>query len=123
MEKIKLRLVEAIEVFDIDLIKEILHKSFESDELENNFINKLYISFNEFKEFGDTKLISSAGKCGSCDKRKGGYLFVGNNSNNYMSFIISKNKRGIEIFKCSSFNCFERNINLKSNMFDKENPF
>ncbi|WP_430399924.1 hypothetical protein [Flavobacterium sp.] len=123
MEKIKLRLVGAIEVFDIDLIKEILHKSFESNELDNNFINKLYISFNEFKEFGDTKLISSAGKCGSCDKRKGGYLFVGNNSNNYMSFIISKNKRGIEIFKCSYFNCFERNINLKSNMFDMENPF
>ncbi|MFN4152876.1 MAG: hypothetical protein ACK4IX_18175 [Candidatus Sericytochromatia bacterium] len=117
------RLVKSIEVFEIDLIKEILHQKFNSEEAENIFMNKLIESFDEFKEFGDTKLISSAGKCGSCDKRRGGYLFVGDISNNYVSFIISKKKQGIEIYKCSSFKCLENTANLKLNLFDKDNPF
>lgn len=123
MDNIIMRLVRSIEVFDIDLTREILHQKFYSEEAENVFIDKLNESFDEFKDFGDTKLISLAGKCGSCDKRRRGYLFVGDKSNNYISFIISKKKKGIEIFKCSSFVCFEIIANLKLNIFDKDNPF
>lgn len=82
--KIKLsNQVEAIKYFiqkmDIEMIDAFLDKNKTYQDFEKSiFIDKLQVAFEEFKERGDTFLISIEGRCNGCDISKTGFSFVGN---------------------------------------------
>ena len=58
------------------------------DWIRNEFILKLERIMKRFEAAGDTYLNAVQGSCGgSCAKGQNGYLFIGNNSKNYMNLL------------------------------------
>ena len=58
------------------------------DWKRNEFILKLERVMEKFEADGDTYLNAVQGACGgSCSKGQNGYLFIGNNSKNYMNLL------------------------------------
>ena len=92
-----------IEMVDSYLDNQRTYQDFEKSE----FIQKLTVVFNEFKEAGDTYLEKSAGICNSflCKNTKcKGTSFVGNNSYSYIDLILDiENDVVVDIFECSVF--------------------
>ena len=73
---------------DIEMIDMILsNKNTYQDLPKEKFIQKLSSAFNEFKKHGDDYLEAHSGQCNNCFTDKTVYIFIGNNSNNYMSIL------------------------------------
>ncbi len=80
-----------IEKMDIEMVDTFLDNDKTYQDFEKYlFISKLQQAFATFAVPGDTHLFSVEGSCNSCDKTKTGYTFIGNNSNNYMSIIFTR---------------------------------
>lgn len=104
---------------DIEMVDEFLDNDKTYQNFEKQlFISKLQEAFAKFVEHGDTHLFAVEGSCNSCDKTKTGYIFIGNNSNNYMSIIfdIANNKIN-DLYECSSFKNKQSNLNLKARIY------
>lgn len=70
------------------------------------FLDLLGNVFRQFKELGDTKLEWRRGKCNGCYKANSGVTFIGNQSRNYIDFVIKTDEmRGpiTELCECSDF--------------------
>jgi len=115
--------IEAIQHFiqnmDIEMIDAFLDNDLTYQDFKKKvFINKLSKSFEEFKNTGDTMLVSYIGSCNVCDKTKTGYTFIGNNSNNYMSIIFDTADGKIkDLYECSDFKNKKENLVLNKRIF------
>lgn len=108
-----------IEKMDIEMIDAFLDDDKTYHNLSKSlFLSKLQIGFEKFKSFGDTQLISDKGNCESCDKTKTGFVFIGNNSKNYMSLLFTTaDDRIIDLYECINFKNKNSNLNLKWRVF------
>ncbi len=118
--KIKLsNQVEAIKYFiqkmDIEMIDAFLDKNKTYQDFEKSiFIDKLQVAFEEFKERGDTFLISIEGRCNGCDISKTGFSFVGNVSRSHMDILFDTSNNQIDdLYECSRFKNNQPLIELK----------
>lgn len=75
------------------------------DWKRNEFILKLEHVFRKFQADGDTYLNAVQGACGgSCSKGQNGFLFIGNNSSNYMNLLfIEEELQLTDLYECSLF--------------------
>ena len=82
------------------------------DWQRNEFILKLEYLMRQFKADGDTYLNAVQGSCGgSCSKGQNGYLFIGNNSKNYMNLLFVEEQLELQdLYECSLFRTNFENI-------------
>ena len=75
------------------------------DWKRNEFILKLERIMKRFEAAGDTYLNAVQGSCGgSCAKGQNGYLFIGNNSRNYMNLLFVEDQLELQdLYECSLF--------------------
>jgi hypothetical protein len=75
------------------------------DWQRNEFILKLERIMKRFEAAGDTYLNAVQGSCGgSCAKGQNGYLFIGNNSRNYMNLLFVEDQLELQdLYECSLF--------------------
>lgn len=75
------------------------------DWQRNEFILKLERVLKKFEADGDTYLNAVQGACGgSCSKGQNGYLFIGNNSKNYMNLLFVEDQLELtDLYECSLF--------------------
>ncbi len=115
-------IVHFIETMDIEMIDAFLDddKTYQ-DFKKYIFISKLQEAFEKFANFGDTNLISVAGRCTSCDKTKSGFLFIGNNSNNYMNLIFdTANGKVNDLYECRNFKNQHTDLELNTRIYLEE---
>ena len=105
-----LSLIHYISQMDIDMIDAILPDTITyNDVSKKQFIIALDLLFNEFKSYGDTRLIQFRGVCQICKKGYPGFTYIGNHSKNFINIIIELPKRPYgnidiaDIYDCSSF--------------------
>ena len=84
------------------------------DWKRNEFILKLERIMKRFKAAGDTYLNAVQGSCGgSCSKGQNGYLFIGNNSKNYMNLLFVEDQLELQdLYECSLFRTNFKDIYL-----------
>ena len=84
------------------------------DWQRNEFILKLERVMEKFEADGDTYLNAVQGACGgSCSKGQNGYLFVGNNSKNYMNLLFVEEELQLtDLYECSLFRTQFENLEL-----------
>jgi hypothetical protein len=113
-----------IERMDTEMLMGFLNsKKTYQDMSFQDFIIKLEQLFKKFIAEGDEYLISFRGKCIGCFAYKKGYLFVGNNTLNYISLIIDAEKGIIsDIFECSKFKT-KNSLLLNKKLFLDEKTF
>ncbi len=92
---------------DIDMLELVLDddKTYQGATKEI-FLQKLDQVFNLFKKENDTQLAVHRGSCHSefCIKNGTGYSFVGNHTNNYISFVFEENAADFtDIHFCTEF--------------------
>jgi hypothetical protein len=105
-----------IQTMDIEMLYFILdeEKSYQ-DFTRNEFLFRLEQVINDFKSAGDTFLNAIEGRCNKCFKNKTGFLFVGNNSKNYMNLLFDvDNNKITDLFECTNFK-----TNFDSSNFSK----
>jgi hypothetical protein len=75
------------------------------DWKRNEFILKLERIMKRFEAAGDTYLNAVQGSCGGyCSKGQNGYLFIGNNSRNYMNLLFVEDQLELQdLYECSLF--------------------
>jgi hypothetical protein len=80
----------------------------------NEFILKLERIIEQFEADGDTYLNAVQGACGgSCSKGQNGYLFIGNNSKNYMNLLFVEEELQLtDLYECSLFRTQFENLQL-----------
>lgn len=85
------------------------------DWQRNEFILKLERIMQRFEADGDTYLNAVQGSCGgSCVKGQNGYLFIGNNSKNYMNLLFVEEELQLtDLYECSLFRTNFDNLELK----------
>jgi hypothetical protein len=85
------------------------------DWQRNEFILKLEYVMRQFKADGDTYLNAVQGSCGgSCSKGQNGYLFIGNNSKNYMNLLFVEEELQLtDLYECSLFRVNFDNLELR----------
>ena len=85
------------------------------DWQRNEFILKLERIMQRFEADGDTCLNAVQGSCGgSCSKGQNGYLFIGNNSKNYMNLLFVEEELQLtDLYECSLFRVNFDNLELK----------
>jgi hypothetical protein len=101
---------------DIEMLYFILdeEKSYQ-DFTRNEFLFRSERVINDFKSAGDTFLNAIEGRCNKCFKNKTGFLFVGNNSKNYMNLLFDvDNNKITDLFECTNFK-----TNFDSSNFSK----
>jgi hypothetical protein len=83
------------------------------------FILKLEYVTRQFKADGDTYLNAVQGSCGgSCSKGQNGYLFIGNNSKNYMNLLFVEEQLELQdLYECSLFRTNFENIVLNKRYY------
>lgn len=89
------------------------------DWQRNEFILKLERIMKRFEAAGDTYLNAVQGSCGgSCSKGQNGYLFIGNNSYNYMNLLFVEDKLELQdLYECSLFRTNFTNILLNKRYY------
>jgi hypothetical protein len=89
------------------------------DWQRNEFILKLEYVMRQFKADGDTYLNAVQGSCGgSCSKGQNGYLFIGNNSKNYMNLLFVEEQLELQdLYECSLFRTNFENIVLNKRYY------
>ena len=85
------------------------------DWQRNEFILKLERVMEKFEADGDTYLNAVQGSCGgSCSKGQNGYLFIGNNSKNYMNLLFVEEELQLtDLYECSLFRVNFDNLELR----------
>jgi hypothetical protein len=73
----------------------------------------------KFEADGDTYLNTIQGSCGgSCAKGQNGYLFIGNNSKNYMNLLFVEEQLELQdLYECSLFKTNFQNIALNKRYY------
>lgn len=89
------------------------------DWQRNEFILKLARVMKKFEAAGDTYLNAVQGACGgSCSKGQNGYLFIGNNSKNYMNLLFVEDELQItDLYECSLFRTQFENLKLQKRYY------
>jgi hypothetical protein len=89
------------------------------DWQRNEFILKLEYIIRQFQADGDTYLNAVQGACGgSCSKGQNGYLFIGNNSKNYMNLLFVEDQLELQdLYECSTFRTNFKNLELKKRYY------
>ena len=89
------------------------------DWQRNEFILKLEYLMRQFKADGDTYLNAVQGSCGgNCSKGQNGYLFIGNNSKNYMNLLFVEDQLELQdLYECSLFRTNFKNLELKKRYY------
>lgn len=89
------------------------------DWQRNEFILKLERVMEKFEADGDTYLNAVQGACGgSCSKGQNGYLFVGNNSKNYMNLLFVEEELQLtDLYECSLFRTQFENLELRKRYY------
>jgi hypothetical protein len=89
------------------------------DWQRNEFILKLERVMLKFEADGDTYLNAVQGSCGgSCAKGQNGYLFIGNNSKNYMNLLFVEEQLELQdLYECSLFKTNFQNIVLNERYY------
>lgn len=89
------------------------------DWQRNEFILKLERVMLKFEADGDTYLNAVQGSCGgSCSKGQNGYLFIGNNSKNYMNLLFVEEQLELQdLYECSLFKTNFQNIVLNERYY------
>jgi hypothetical protein len=89
------------------------------DWQRNEFILKLERVMEKFEANGDTYLNAVQGSCGgSCSKGQNGYLFIGNNSKNYMNLLfVEEDLQLTDLYECSLFRTQFENIELRQRYY------
>lgn len=89
------------------------------DWQRNEFILKLERVMEKFEANGDTYLNAVQGSCGgSCSKGQNGYLFIGNNSKNYMNLLFVEEELQLtDLYECSLFRTQFENIELRKRYY------
>ena len=89
------------------------------DWQRNEFILKLERVMEKFEANGDTYLNAVQGSCGgSCSKGQNGYLFIGNNSKNYMNLLFVEEELQLtDLYECSLFRTQFENIELRQRYY------
>jgi hypothetical protein len=89
------------------------------DWKRNEFILKLDRVMAQFEADGDTYLNAIQGNCGgSCSKGQNGYLFIGNNSKNYMNLLFVEEELQLtDLYECSLFRTRFDNIELNTRYY------
>jgi hypothetical protein len=89
------------------------------DWQRNEFILKLERVMEKFEADGDTYLNAIQGSCGgSCAKGQNGYLFIGNNSKNYMNLLFVEEQLELQdLYECSLFRTNFENIVLNKRYY------
>jgi hypothetical protein len=89
------------------------------DWQRNEFILKLERVMQKFEADGDTYLNAIQGSCGgSCAKGQNGYLFIGNNSKNYMNLLFVEEQLELQdLYECSLFKTNFQNIALNKRYY------
>ena len=85
----------------------------------NEFILKLERIMQRFEADGDTYLNAVQGSCGgSCSKGQNGYLFIGNNSKNYMNLLFVEEELQLtDLYECSLFRTNFDNLALNKRYY------
>jgi hypothetical protein len=85
------------------------------DWQRNEFILKLERVMKKFEAAGDTYLNAVQGACnGRCSKGQNGYLFIGNNSKNYMNLLFVEDELQLsDLYECSLFRTQFENLELQ----------
>jgi hypothetical protein len=112
-------LVEATRRMDMDMFKEFAIYVEKYKYLNNlSFVKDLEKVFEKFKRFGDTHLEPNLGLCGRCHKDCYGYLFVGNNSKNYINILFEiKETKMRELTECCEFKAISEVYNLNTRIY------
>lgn len=89
------------------------------DWQRNEFILKLERVMEKFENDGDTYLNAVQGSCGgSCSKGQAGFLFIGNNSKNYMNLLFVEEELQLtDLYECSLFRTKFENIELRKRYY------
>ena len=89
------------------------------DWIRNEFILKLERIMKRFEAAGDTYLNAVQGSCGgSCAKGQNGYLFIGNNSRNYMNLLFVEDQLELQdLYECSLFSTNFKDILLNKRYY------
>ena len=89
------------------------------DWKRNEFILKLERVMEKFEADGDTYLNAVQGACGgSCSKGQNGYLFIGNNSKNYMNLLFVEEELQLtDLYECSLFRTKFENLELQKRYY------
>jgi hypothetical protein len=89
------------------------------DWIRNEFILKLERIMKRFEAAGDTYLNAVQGSCGgSCSKGQNGYLFIGNNSHNYMNLLFVEDQLELQdLYECSLFRTNFKDILLNKRYY------
>ncbi len=89
------------------------------DWKRNEFILKLERVMENFEADGDTYLNAVQGACGgSCSKGQNGYLFIGNNSKNYMNLLFVEEELQLtDLYECSLFRTQFENLELRKRYY------
>ena len=89
------------------------------DWQRNEFILKLERVMKKFEADGDTYLNAVQGACGgSCSKGQNGYLFIGNNSKNYMNLLFVEDQLELtDLYECSLFRTQFENLELQKRYY------
>jgi hypothetical protein len=84
------------------------------DWQRNEFILKLERVIEKLEADGDTYLNAVQGACGgSCSKGQNGYLFIGNNSKNYLNLLFVEDDLQLtDLYECSLFRTKFENLSL-----------
>jgi hypothetical protein len=112
-------LVEATRRMDIGMFKEFaIYVEKYKDLKKPSFVKDLEKVFEKFKGFGDTQLEPNLGLCGRCNKDCYGYIFVGNNSKNYINFLFEiKDMKMRELTECCEFKTISEVYNLNKRLY------
>ena len=89
------------------------------DWKRNEFILKLEHVFRKFEADGDTYLNAVQGACGgTCSKGQNGFLFIGNNSKNYMNLLfIEEELQLTDLYECSLFRTEFQDLKLQKRYY------
>jgi hypothetical protein len=89
------------------------------DWQRNEFILKLERVMKKFEADGDTYLNAVQGACGgSCSKGQNGYLFIGNNSKNYMNLLFVEEELQLtDLYECSLFRTKFEELELRKRYY------
>ncbi|MFM7005913.1 MAG: hypothetical protein ACKOWX_01535 [Flavobacteriales bacterium] len=89
------------------------------DWQRNEFILKLEHVMKKFEAAGDTYLNAVQGACGGrCSRGQNGYLFIGNNSKNYMNLLFVEDELQLtDLYECSLFRTQFENLELQKRYY------
>ena len=114
-----------LEKMDIKKLNQILDNIEYQNYNKNEFLKLLTIVFNTFKNRGNTKLISSVGKCIACKFGHKAYYLKGDKDGSHLEILIEiKNNRVFDIRECNSFESnTESKIDFKKRIYIDERKY